>query len=365
MSDIAFFAPLKSPDHPTPSGDREMARSLMTAISAGLRAPGRVRLVSDLRLREPRGNAADQATLRDAAARETERLTTAFAGQDIGLWVTYHNYYKAPDLLGPPVCAALNLPYVIIEASRAKSRLIGPWAGFATAAEAASDAADLIFHLTALDGDALRRDRPPGQRLTHLRPFLPRDTLPAAGGTPTGPMLAVAMMRRGDKLASYRIIAETLAAMPHENWRLDIAGDGPARTEVEALMRPFGPRVRLLGQLDRDGLAAAYARAALLLWPGVNEAYGMVYLEAQAAGLPVVAQDRPGVRDVLCGEGAPSPDAGAPALATMAARLLTDPALRQRQGDAARRMIARFHLRPTATNTFWDAAAPLMKGPQP
>ncbi len=365
MSDVAFFAPLKSPGHPTPSGDREMARGLMTAISAGLPAPGRVRLVSDLRLREPLGNARDQATLHDAAAREIERLTAELAGQDIALWVTYHNYYKAPDLIGPSVCAALNLPYVIIEASRARSRLAGPWAGFAAAAEAASDAADLIFHLTALDGQALHRDRPPGQRLIHLRPFLPLDSLPAAGGVADGPMLAVAMMRSGDKLASYRIIAETLAAMPDTNWRLDIAGDGPARAEVEALMRPFGPRVRLLGQLDRDRLAAAYGRASLLFWPGVNEAYGMVYLEAQATGLPVVAQDRPGVRDVVCGVGYPPPDAGAPALATMAGHLLADPALRQRQGDAARRMIARTHLRPSATETFWNAVAPLMKGPQP
>ena len=37
----------------------------------------------------------------------------------------------------------------------------------------------------------------------------------------------------------------------------------------------------------------------MLVWPGIGEAYGMVYLEAQAAGTPVVAEDHPGPRAVI------------------------------------------------------------------
>lgn len=193
MTRVAFYAPMKPPSHPTPSGDREMARHLMAAI--GARA--RVGLASDLRVHDRSGDAAHQAAMYALASAEVHRLTAALAGADTALWVTYHNYYKAPDLIGPAVCRALNLPYVQIESTRARRRLSGPWAGFAAAAETAADAADLIFYLTELDLIALTRDRPPAQRLIHLRPFLPTDTMPAPADCRTGPMLSVAMMRPG------------------------------------------------------------------------------------------------------------------------------------------------------------------------
>ena len=95
-------------------------------------------------------------------------------------------------------------------------------------------------------------------------------------------MLTVGMMRHGDKLASYQILSEALAHLTGD-WHLNIAGDGPARRQVEALMAPFGQRVRFLGLLDRKELQRVYQQSSLLAWPGVNEAYGMIYLEAQAA----------------------------------------------------------------------------------
>ncbi len=357
MTRIAFYAPMKSPDSPTPSGDREMARNLIAAIGAN---GAQVDLVSQLKLHEKAGDPARQTDLRQAAEAEVARLTETLAGSGIALWVTYHNYYKAPDLIGPAVCAALGLPYVQIESTRARKRLTGPWAEFARAAEAACDAASVIFYLTANDLITLKRHRAPGQRLVHLPPFLPADCLPAASDS-SGPMLTAGMMRAGDKLASYEILAAALAHLQGD-WRLEIAGDGPARAEVAALMAPYGDRVRFLGLLDRDALAAAYRRAALFVWPGVNEAFGMVYLEAQAAGLPVVAQDRPGVRDVLLPGDYPAPEDGPAALAKEIAALLADPGYRKTRGAQAREMIARSHLRPAATERFWSAVAPLLEG---
>ena len=357
MTRVAFYAPMKPPGDPTPSGDREMARNLIAAIGA---RGAEVTVVSDLKLHEKSGDPARQADLQRAAKAEVARLSETLAGADIGLWVTYHNYYKAPDLIGPATCAALGLPYVQIESTRAKKRLTGPWAGFAAAAEAACDAASVIFYLTANDLITLGRHRVPGQRLVHLPPFLPTDTLPEPSRG-DGPLLTAGMMRAGDKLASYTILAEALAHLPCD-WRLEIAGDGPARAQVEALMAPHGDRVRFLGQLDRDALARAYHRASLFVWPGVNEAFGMVYLEAQAAGLAVVAQDRPGVRDVLLPGAYPRPEDGPEALAAQIAALLCDPELRQTRGAQARAMITRAHLRPAATERFWSAVAPLVKG---
>lgn len=357
MTRVAFYAPMKPPTHPNPSGDREMARNLMTVIEAG---PANVDLVSDLRVHDPVGDPDRQTHLRAQAKAEAARLIDTLTGNNTRLWVTYHNYYKAPDMIGPTVARALNIPYLQIESSRAQSRLSGPWSKFAKAAETASDAANLIFYLTQLDLLTLKREQTKQQRLALLRPFLPITSLPANTYHPDGPMLAAGMMRKRDKLDSYAIIARTLANLRSPDWHLNIAGDGLARPEVEALMAPFGNRVRFLGRLNRDEMTAAYDAASVFLWPGVNEAYGMVYLEAQAAGLPVIAQDRDGVRDVVLPGAYPTPQEGPLALARDLDILLADPGLRSLRSAAARAMIAENHLIGTATDSFWSAVRPLL-----
>ena len=177
MMRLAFYAPLKPPDHPTPSGDRAMARGLMTALE---RTGAEVTLASTLRSRDGSGDAALQASLFAQAEEQIARLIPQGRRERWQAWVSYHNYYKAPDLIGPAVAAALGIPYLQVESTRARKRLAGPWADFAIAAESAADAAAVIFYVTARDAETLRRDAPTGQHLIHLRPFLCRDTLPTA-----------------------------------------------------------------------------------------------------------------------------------------------------------------------------------------
>ena len=347
---VAFFAPLKSPNHPVPSGDRAMARALMAALRAGGKT---VTLTSELRLFDGRGDAAQQDKLFESARQETARILANPEAKSWRVWLTYHNYYKAPDLIGPVVSRALNIPYILIESSRARKRLTGPWARFAEQAEAASDAAHTIFYVTLRDSETLIRDAPQVQALRHLPPFLARPDLPLVSSL-TGPMLCVGMMRPGDKLASYTLVAQALAALPAStDWRMDIAGDGPAREEIAKMMAPFGDRVRLHGLLDADALAGLYAQASLLVWPGVNEAFGINYLEAQAAGIPVVAQDRPGVRDVVF---APMcrVDEGPTAIAKAIEHLISDPVARRNIGTRARTRIGTHHLLGAATETLLD-----------
>ncbi len=345
---LAFYAPMKPPGHPVPSGDRAMALALICALE---RIGAEVTLASTLVTRDGVGDAAVQTRLMQDAAQQVSQAIAAGRAAGWQAWITYHNYYKAPDLIGPAVALALGIPYLQIESTRARKRLTGPWARFAEAAEAASDAAAVIFCFTAHDTDALRRDAPQGQHLIRLRPFMNRDDLPPAGQR-AGPMISVAMMRTGDKLASYRIMAQTLALLEPDTWRLDIVGDGPMRGEVTAMMACFGGAVTFRGELEGDALARAYQQAGLLFWPGVNEAFGLVYLEAQAAGLPVVAQDRPGVRDVLAPAAYPTPEAGPPALAARLAVLLRNEDARRAAGDAARAHVAAHHLRPAAAETL-------------
>lgn len=321
-----------------------MARALMAALDHAGHA---VSLASDLRLYDGEGDADRQTALAQAADQEVRRLSNSPDAAAWTHWLTYHNYYKAPDLIGPRVSAALGIPYLQIESTRAKKRLSGPWGPFAAAAEAASDAAHTILYFTRHDAETLRRDRVGGQHLVHLPPFLARAALPPASDH-SGPMLTVAMMRPGDKMASYALVADTLEALPtFLDWRLDIVGDGAARADVDARMARFGTRVRMLGAIDPEALASHYATARALFWPGVNEAFGMVYLEAQAAGIPVIAQDRPGVRDVVATTLAPPTD-GPRALAQAIEALYAEPSRAATAGTVARQRIADQHLLPHA-----------------
>jgi glycosyltransferase involved in cell wall biosynthesis len=358
MSAIAFYAPLKPPDDPVPSGDRTMARALLTALEgSGL---GDVRMVSSLRSRDGAGDAANQDRIFQAAEREIERLSS---GPPPDLWLTYHSYYKAPDLLGPRLSRQWGIPYVLIEATRASKRLQGPYARFAKAAEAACDAADVIFYLTEHDRWALERDRVPGQRLALLRPFLAAEALPPwklRSRSDTVRLLACAMFRPGDKLKSYEALAAALALVQSRAWSLRIVGDGPKRAEVEALFSGFAEKVTYLGALGQDEVAAEFHDADLLVWPGVGEAFGMVYLEAQAQGCPVLAEDRPGVRDVVQDGGWLVPADNPSAYAQAIDRLITDAAGRQAAGRRGRDRIAADHLLPAARTALTAELAPLL-----
>lgn len=342
----AFYAPLKSPGHPAPSGDRTMARLLMKALD---RAGYATELASDLRTFEARGDGAIQNRLREASLAEAERLIRAYrarpAGERPALWLTYHVYYKAPDWLGPQVADALEIPYVVAEGTRAGKRALGPFALGHRGAEAALDAAAVILVPTRRDREALERNRPAPQRLVDFPPFLDLAEWPdvphrRAGETPR--LLAVGMMRTGDKLASYRQLAEALALAADRPWSLDIAGSGEAADTVATLFACFGERVRILGQVDsRETLARLYAAADLMVWPAVNEAYGMALLEAQAFGCPVLAGAHGGVASVVRpGETGilTAPD-DVPAFTSALRSLLADTGQREAMGAAARTFV--------------------------
>ena len=95
----------------------------------------------------------------------------------------------------------------------------------------------------------------------------------------------------------------------------------------------------------REALPALYACADLYVWPAINEAYGMAFLEAQASGLPVVAGRAGGVPDVVADgiSGLLTLAGDATAFAASVARLLDDPAERSRFGAAAARRMAALH----------------------
>lgn len=300
---VAFHAPLKAPGHPVPSGDRRMARLMLRALEAAGFAP---EVASDLRTFDRSGSSDLQETIEARAAQEAERLLAVWKDCDRALrphvWFTYHCHYKAPDLIGPAVSAALGIPYVVAEGSRTSKHRSGPWARWSDASDRALDAAQLLFAMTDHDRVALERHLLPGQRLADLPPFLDLADWPLAprkrpGGTVR--LLAVAMMRADVKRDSYLLLARALDHIAID-WSLDIAGDGEARAEIEAAFHRFGERVVFHGLVeDRTGLHGLHAKSDLLVWPAIGEAYGVAPMEAQAAGLPVIAGKGRGVASIL------------------------------------------------------------------
>lgn len=283
------------------------------------RVADKVELISTFRSYDADGETDRQEALRRQgealAARLAAQWLAAPAQERPDLWFTYHVYYKAPDWLGPAVSEALGIPYVIAEASHAHKRAGGPWAIGHAAAAHAIGRARLVIAPSRDDLAGLNELVAP-ERLVHLPPFVDpgpyasaararsrhRSRLAAERGLdPAVPWIAVAaMMRPGDKLASYRALAATLERLADLPWRLVVAGDGSARGEVQAALESAVPgRAALLGTLGNRDLAEMYTACDLYAWPSVNEAYGMALLEAQAAGLPVVSRATRGVPDVV------------------------------------------------------------------
>ncbi len=313
---IAFYAPMKAPHHPTQSGDRQIARLFLRALSA---CGHDVALASQFRSRDGDGERRRQERIRDIGTRLAERLLRRYraASAEVWpqLWFTYHVYHKAPDWLGPPVAKALGIPYVIAEASFAPRQAGGPWAVGHRAAGEAIAASSALFNLNPGDVACVKPLLSDPRRLVPLKPFVDVAQYPvraARGGArevlarryhlPAAEawLIAVAMMRVGNKRDSYHLLARALAMLEARAWRLVIVGDGPVRAEVESLFARFAPgRVVFTGALAADELRTLVANSDLFVWPGVREPIGMAMLEAQAAGLPVVTGRGPGIADIV------------------------------------------------------------------
>lgn len=338
---VAFYSPLKSPRHPVPSGDRLMARLLVAALEM---AGCEVEVISEFRSFTKEPSDTRLAELRTQASSEIERIGGHWRRSGTpDLWFTYHPYYKAPDLIGPDLSRLFAIPYVTAEASYSARRDRSGWQDMqAPVAEAVSLAAVNIC-LTERDRTGLS-EAIPAARTARLAPFLDVSAFLAAKPAPDpARLVTVAMMRPGDKMDSYRMLAAALARLAHRDWVLEIVGDGPCRAETEALFAGFeAGRVLWRGELVQAEIARTLSRGGLYLWPGCGEAYGLAYLEAQAAGLPVVAQAIAGVPEVVMDgvTGLLTPAGDVAAYADAIGRLLGDVPLRETMAGAARRFVA-------------------------
>jgi glycosyltransferase involved in cell wall biosynthesis len=341
---IAFYAPLKAPDHPVPSGDRQMAKLLMAALA---HAGHEVLLASRLRsyLKDPSAASFEPvlAQSRDEVAR-LEKQWSADGPAD--LWFSYHPYYKAPDLLGPSLAQRFGIPYVTCEASYSAKRDQNGWKDRQALVGNALNQSALNLYFTDQDRAGLL-PLVAETTLAEIKPFTDmsnRLDVDMRKPTAHGNLITVAMMRPGDKFDSFRMLAASLAMIADVPWHLTLVGSGPLAAQVRELFCKLpADRLTWAGELSSDGIAARLLKSSIYVWPGCGEAYGMAYLEAQAAGLPVIAQNTAGVPSVVRdGEtGVLVAEGDAEGFASAIRRWIIDPAERRRFGDRARQFIHR------------------------
>jgi len=281
------------------SGDRRMARAIIAALE---HAGHDVVLAS--RHKAWSRTPADQAPIQRTGIAQAKSLIGKWRNGERApdLWLTYHLYYRAPDWIGPQVSASLGIPYAVVEASFAMKRATGPWAPGHDAVAAALRQAGAVFALKDGDVPGLAKVEGMTAQIISLPPFLDiAEGVKTTNKNPGVPiLLTVAMMRARAKLDSYAFLAAALKPLLKLKWTLLIAGDGPARGQVEAAFAAFPQgRVRFVGAKSAPEVAVLYADADIFVWPGIGEGFGMVYLEAQAAGLPVVATASGGVHNVV------------------------------------------------------------------
>ena len=131
-----------------------------------------------------------------------------------------------------------------------------------------------------------------------------------------------------------------------------IVGEGPESSALAARHERLGLRdtVVFLGHVDRDRLALEYSRARCFCLPTVQEGFGLVFAEAMAAGLPVVACRAAAVPEVVRdGEtGVLVPPRTPAALAGALERMLEDDVMSKEMGMAARARVEALDLVPVA-----------------
>ncbi len=155
--------------------------------------------------------------------------------------------------------------------------------------------ADMIA--LGMDGDKIDVVRPGVDRSM----FYPRGSaaLKAKMGI-TGTLLAT--VGSLDENKGQYLVLDALRQFPGVQYL--IAGKGPYRPTLEKLIEYYGlqDRARLLGNIDRESVSDLVAAADIMVMPSGHEGLANAWLEALAAGTPVVLCDAGGAREVVSSE---------------------------------------------------------------
>jgi len=128
----------------------------------------------------------------------------------------------------------------------------------------------------------------------------------------------------------------------HRQAKLIIAGDGPARKDLEKLAANLGvlKNVKFLGMIKRDKLTKVYLDGDVFVTASTMETQGMVVLEAMSSGLPIIGVKRYALPDLVKEDinGFVTRPGSDKSMAMKIKMILDDPSLLERMGTQSRRM---------------------------
>ncbi|MDY0220497.1 MAG: glycosyltransferase family 4 protein [Desulfobacterium sp.] len=349
---IAFYAPFKPLNHKNPSGDLVIAQGIVEFLKR--RGHG-IDVQSRIRARWIFYRPWLWPWLGVDFFRSVRRLSAS----PPDLWLTYHSYYKAPDVLGPLVCKCLGIKYVIFQGiySTKQRKRAKTLPGFLLNRYALKRADHVITNKLE-DLENLRRILP-AAKLSHVPPGIdPRAFQRNEGegrvlrqewqATTIPVILTAAMFRNDVKSDGLEWLIRCCSRLVGQGvpFLLVIAGSGPMEKKLKALARKFIPgNYRFVGRIPRKEMYRFYSAGDIFAFPGIRESLGMVFLEAQSCSLPVIAFDNGGIPEVVdngnCGLLIPPFDEHG--FASAIAKLIEDPGLRKQMGENAADHIRKRH----------------------
>ena len=198
--------------------------------------------------------------------------------------------------------------------------------------------------------DAVRAMRVPASRVAVVPPGIDMPDLRPEVREP-GRMLYVGRLEREKgPLAAVRLMRRVLARRP--GWSGAVIGTGRLDRAVREQAAECD-QIAVLGRVDDATVAGELARASVLLMPSRFEGLGLVALEAQARGTPVVGYDVTGLRDAVRDGGTLVEEDDEEAFYRSALRVLTDDGFAAELGRRGREFVAAEHR--------WDEVGTLLQ----
>ena len=140
-----------------------------------------------------------------------------------------------------------------------------------------------------------------------------------------GPGGKILFLSRIERRKGLEVLLQALTRVRHLGVRLIVAGEGPGLKDAVALAKSLGIEAEFIGRLSEEDVPRAYRAADVYCAPGLGgESFGIVLVEAMAAGAACVCSDLPGFRAVVGSAGILVPPGDAGALAEGLEAALTD-----------------------------------------